>query len=404
MTITFLCALAAPPASAAAAVQLFHWNMHWQCSALGACRAKALALVQSKLDAGFDLVSLVELENFDSLPPTPNHELLMTALAQNPASRLDDSALLWYNTKTFTKEDGGPIFFGGITKNSTAPVGSQGFYVGNWAVLQRISGSGRKCLVVQGHFSHDLQQSGAALLAAVPALGFIVQGSMDIVVLADTNDYAKTDQNIQGALGWTATDPAPKPVTDLTESTCCWEIKGCATGCCWGATSAYDKFLVRLADAADATQAVDVGADLEAAGLGDEVLSAWGCANSPGAGEMHKPVQVVIRLADGGTGGTGGTGGVGGGGEGEGEGEGERGVLDTAVPILGFGLFAGFVLLGLKHVLSGVFCGPTGPSDSAVARTAGRTASENFSLNGNTGKGTSLKGSLLAEPLLEPIA
>jgi alpha-glucuronidase len=285
------------PASAPT-MQLFHWNMHWQCSALSDCRTKALALVQSKLNASFDLVSLVELENFSALPLSPDHGLLMNVIAQNPASRLDDAALLWYNTKRFLKVDGGPIFFGGVTSNGTAPAAGQGFYVGNWAILQRVSGT-RKCLVLQGHFSHDLKQSVAAVREAVPALSAIIQGSMDIVVLADTNDWAQTATNIKAAFGWTDADPAPMPMTDLTGSTCCWEAKGCAAGvgCCWGKQNPYDKFLVRLERAEDAAQTVEIGQDLTSAGLGDDVLAGWGCGGTPGAGEMHKPVQVAIKLA-----------------------------------------------------------------------------------------------------------
>jgi hypothetical protein len=276
--------------------------MHWQCSSLDACRSKAQALVKSKLDAGFDLVSLVELENFLSLPPTPDHNLLMNVIAQNPSARLDDTALLWFNTKTFKKVDSGPIFFGGINSNGTAPTGSQKFYVGNWAQLQR-NDDGSKYLVVQGHFSHDLLQSGAALKKALPSLSAIVSSSANIIMLADTNDNQMTDDQVrQSVFGWKSSYPAPKPVTNPPGSTCCFEPKECSAGkaCCWSPQNQnpYDKFLVRVANAAKATQTVEM-VDLAAAGLGDSVLNAWGCENKPGGGEMHRPVQVEIELCKG---------------------------------------------------------------------------------------------------------
>jgi hypothetical protein len=276
--------------------------MHWQCSSLDACRLKADALVKSKLDAGFDLVSLVELENFMALPPTPDHDLLMNVLAQDPSSHLDDAALLWFNTKTFKRVASGPIFFGGVESNGTAPGPTQGAYVGNWAQLERID-DGSKYLVVQGHFSHNLQQSGAALRKAVPNLGSLVRSSTNIVMLADTNDYQMTNDNVQQTVfGWAASDPAPKPVTNPPGSTCCFESKGCSAGqaCCWSVTNhnPYDKFLVRVANAAEATQTVEM-VDLAASGLNDGVLGGWGCANKPGAGEMHCPVQVEIELLGG---------------------------------------------------------------------------------------------------------
>ena len=273
--------------------------MHWQCSALEACRSKAQALLKWKLDNGFDLVSLVELESFLTLPPTPNHQLLMNVLAQNPSSRVDDSALLWINTRTFQKLDSGPIFFGGVAANGTAPAPGEGFYVGNWAKLQRID-DGSTYLVVQGHFSHDLEQSATALHEAVPDLSTMVAGNTNIIMLADTNDnQMDNDQVRKTVFGWTASNPPPKPITDPPGSTCCFEAKGCRVGdaCCWPATNQnpYDKFLIRVANAADATQNVEM-VDLASAGMDDSVLTGWGCGSTPSAGEMHHPVQVAIKL------------------------------------------------------------------------------------------------------------
>jgi hypothetical protein len=119
-------------------------------------------------------------------------------------------------------------------------------------------------------------------------------------MLADTNDYQMTNDNVQQTVfGWAASDPAPTPVTNPPGSTCCFESKGRSAGqaCCWSVTNQnpYDKFLVRLANAAEATQTVEM-VDLAASGLNDGVLSGWGCANKPGAGEMHRPVQVEIEL------------------------------------------------------------------------------------------------------------
>jgi hypothetical protein len=282
-----------------ASLKLFHWNMHWQCSALSDCRVKAETLVKSKLDDGFDLVSLVELEDFSALPPTPHHDLLMNVIAQDPSSRLDDAALLWFSTNTFKKLDSGPIFFGGISSNGTAPVTGQGFYVGNWAELQR-KADGSKCLVVQGHFSHDLLQSGAALNEAVPNLRAIVNGSANtnLVMLADTNDNQKTNLQVQETVfGWKASDPPAKPVTNPAGSTCCFEHQYCDAGvaCCWSGYQPYDKFLVRIENAVEITETIEI-VDLTVAGLGDNVLSGWDCQYKPGAGEMHRPVQLEIEL------------------------------------------------------------------------------------------------------------
>jgi hypothetical protein len=109
----------------------------------------------------------VELENFMALPPTPDHDLLMNVLAQDPSSHLDDAALLWFNTKTFKRVASGPIFFGGVESNGTAPGPNQGAYVGNWAQLERVDDAS-KYLVVQGHFSHNLQPVPTAYSSRAP--------------------------------------------------------------------------------------------------------------------------------------------------------------------------------------------------------------------------------------------